>query len=271
MKIFLSYDPLSDEAFAQDLSRALTNSGIDVTSVNLKIEYNDRIPSRVEKFDMSVRGCDHVIVILSKAYVKSLWLRKELNAFYALEVSKMPNLILPVIIEDCEIPSSLDDRIKDGKFADFRGVPFDDGFKQLDSLISKIKRAFVIMKYGERELDEVYEEAMEEVLESYGYTVARADRVARPGEITSQIYEQIDRSEVALADLTGGSPNCYFEAGYAYALKKKRTIFTAKTGTSIPFDIATHHILFWDNEKHLKEMLRKHIEDYILTPGSHAR
>lgn len=266
MKVFLSYEPLADEAFAQKLGKALTESGIQVTSVNLKIEYGDRIPARVEKLEQSVRGCDHVVVILTKAYVNSLWLRKELNAFYALEVSRMPNLILPVLIEECDIPASLDDRIKDGLFADFQNVSFEDGFKRLDSLITRIKRVFVIMKFDDKGLNDVYRNAIEPVIEGYGYTVSRADIVARPGELTAQIYEQIDRSEIALADLSVESPNCYFEAGYAYALKK-HIIFTAREGTMIPFNIATYHILFWKDEKDLRELLREHFEKHIL-PGT---
>lgn len=35
MKVFLSYEPLADEAFAQKMGKALTDSGIQVTSVNL--------------------------------------------------------------------------------------------------------------------------------------------------------------------------------------------------------------------------------------------
>lgn len=267
MRIFLSYEPVADEEFAQKLRHELDASGIQVTSINLKLEYGGRIPTRVDKLDQSVRGCDHVVAVLSKAYMSSLWMQKELHAFFALESAKKPNLILPVILDDCPIPPLLDDRInKDGIVADFRGVSFEEGFGRLDSLISKVRRVFVIMKFEDAELNEVYENAIEPVLEDMEYTVYRVDKIAKPGEITRQIYDEIDRCEVALADLTCDSPNCYFEAGYAYG-QKKNLVLTARKGTHIPFDLATHHILFWEDKKELKELLREHFEKHILPPA----
>ena len=59
-------------------------------------------------------------------------------------------------------------------------------------------------------------------------------------------------------DLSGEKVNVYYELGYADALAKP-LIVTAKEGTQLPFDVKDIPVIFWKNQKGLREQLSKKI------------
>nr|MDQ3818355.1 TIR domain-containing protein [Acidobacteriota bacterium] len=213
MKIFISYESLRNQSFVNRLSNSLREIGVSPSIINLKLMYGDKI---FDHIDQALVNCDQVIVVLSKAYIKSKWHQKELFAFLMKERDTKTDLILPVRIDDCEVPALLEDRI-----IDFRRVPFEKAFNKLAGLISKRRQAFVVMKFGDDRLDSAYEVVIKPALEEFRYSVIRIDEVQDSGTITEQILKQISNSEIVFADLTGERPNCYYEAGYAHALQKE--------------------------------------------------
>lgn len=248
MKVFLSFTP-QDKPFADRLAQSLTDANIEPVSIDLQITYGDQIDKKILK---GSPGFDYVIILLSGTHSKSEWLQNEMLAFIALEKYRGTRIIFPVVIEDCETPLFFKNKIA----ADFRGVPFEDGVKQLLSQISVNRKAFVVMKFGDEDLDSAYLGAMKPVLEAGGYTVKRIDEVPDSGEINDQVRNEIEGSSLVLADLTDERPNCYYEAGYAHALGKK-VVLTAREGTVIHFDLKTHRVIYWKNEQRLRERLTK--------------
>jgi hypothetical protein len=115
--------------------------------------------------------------------------------------------------------------------------------------------------------DEVYDDVVKEVCESYEIRVLRADEVSGPGLIIGDIMSEIFISQLIIADITPSNPNVYFEVGYALAFGKPM-IFLAQKGTSLPFDVAGFRVLFYEDtiggKKKLEERMRKHL-DAILT------
>jgi hypothetical protein len=73
-----------------------------------------------------LKNADYLLVVLSRNSVKSRWVRAELNAALFEEASKQGMAVLPAVIDDCEIPILLRDRI----YADFR-ESFANGLKRL--------------------------------------------------------------------------------------------------------------------------------------------
>jgi hypothetical protein len=53
--------------------------------------------------------------------------------------------------------------------------------------------------------------------------------------------------QLILADLSGGRPNCYYEAGFAHALGKA-IIFAAQQKYTIHFDLANYRFIGWQNQ-----------------------
>lgn len=80
-----------------------------------------------------------------------------------------------------------------------------------------------------------------------------------------RIKEEIERAQFVIADLTDERPSCYFEAGYAEALRKpviyiasKESVVNPKTLTKVHFDIH-RNINTFVNLKQLKEKLDESI------------
>jgi hypothetical protein len=120
-------------------------------------------------------------------------------------------------------------------------------------------QVFVIMKFGNKELDSAYEGVIKPVIEHYEYQCIRIDEIQDSGKITDQVLEYIATSKYILADLSGERPNCYYEAGFAHALGKQ-LIFTIRKADIIHFDLAGYRFIQWDTEAELRRELNKRFE-----------
>jgi hypothetical protein len=124
-------------------------------------------------------------------------------------------------------------------------------------------QAFVVMQFG-AEYDEVYKDVVEEVVKNFEVKALRADEMAGPGLIISDIVREIGSSQLVIADISPtANANVYFEVGYALALNKP-TILLARKGTPLPFDVAGFRVLFYENtiggKGRLENGLRKHLD-----------
>ncbi len=121
------------------------------------------------------------------------------------------------------------------------------------------KKVFVIMKFGDPDLDSVYELAIKPVISLHGFESVRIDEVQDAGMITDQVLEHIATSKYVLADLTGGRPNCYYETGFAHALGKE-LILTVKEPGDIHFDLKGYRFIMWKTAKHLHDLLHERFD-----------
>jgi hypothetical protein len=122
MKIFLSHSS-SDKSFTRILAEDLLEYGFNVWLDEWEIKVGDSITQKIsDGIDESL----YLIIILSKSSVSSKWVKKELNSALSIELDREKVFILPVLIEDCEIPALL----KDKKYADFRSK-YHDGLGEL--------------------------------------------------------------------------------------------------------------------------------------------
>jgi len=121
-KVFISHSH-QDKKFVSQLSIELRKDGIQVWTNEKELAVGENI---AEKITSAINKTDYFIVVLSKNSINSTWVNFELSATRLNEISKQQNIILPVLIEDCEIPFSLRDRV----FSDFR-FSFDEGYVKL--------------------------------------------------------------------------------------------------------------------------------------------
>src|SRR3954447_1800720 len=54
--------------------------------------------------------------------------------------------------------------------------------------------------------------------------------------IINAIVENIQKTQIVIADLTEARPNCYYELGYSHALKKE-TVIISRRAEHIHFDV----------------------------------
>jgi hypothetical protein len=121
-----------------------------------------------------------------------------------------------------------------------------------------LNQIFVVMKFGDCELDSAYEGVIKPLGLEFGYDVLRVDEIQDSGHITEQILQNIGNSKIVLVELTGERPNCYYEAGYAHALRKD-IIFCIREGEHIHFDLASYRFIQWDTEATFRRKLRERL------------
>jgi hypothetical protein len=77
-------------------------------------------------------------------------------------------------------------------------------------------------------------------------TTVRADDVGEPGQITAQAVQHCLKAKAAVADLTGGNPNVYYELSVRHGALLP-VVLIAEEGTKLPFDISQSRVIFFDH------------------------
>lgn len=128
-KVFISHSS-KDREFAVKLASDLHKLGHEPWLDEWEIKVGECIISKIEH---GISEADYVVVVLSPRSVESGWVEKEWKTKYWDEIKQNRALVLPVLIENCEIPPLL----KTKKYADFRKNYF-QGLKSLINAISPI-------------------------------------------------------------------------------------------------------------------------------------
>lgn len=79
---------------------------------------------------------------------------------------------------------------------------------------------------------------------------------ANPHFILDRFTEELRTSHAVLADLTGERPSCYFELGFAEALKIPIRLFAA-AGTPIHQSGHRSDVFFYEGTEHLENLVAK--------------
>lgn len=108
-KVFLSYASEDKDSFVRDFAIKLrAKHGVDLWLDDWEIKLGDSLIDEI--FEGGLKHADVVIIVLSKASVTKPWVRKELNVAAYKRIKEEKKLrIIPVIIEDCEVPEVLID------------------------------------------------------------------------------------------------------------------------------------------------------------------
>jgi hypothetical protein len=120
--VFLSHNH-GDKAFVRRLANDLRDRGVKVWLDEWEMRVGD---SLVERIEAGIREAGYLVVVLSANSVNSPWVIRELNAALAEELGHRGMFILPVLIEDCDVPLF----VRDKMYADFR-YRYSDGFHAL--------------------------------------------------------------------------------------------------------------------------------------------
>lgn len=125
--LFLSHSS-KDKFFVGKLAEKFNEHGVKVWIDEAEIKIGD---SLLEKITEGVKTSDYLVIILSHNSVESNWVQKELQMAMTREILGS-KVILPLLIEKCEIPFFLKDKL----YADFTDPrEFDNAFvKLLDAI-----------------------------------------------------------------------------------------------------------------------------------------
>ena len=121
---------------------------------------------------------------------------------------------------------------------------------------------FVVMPFGGW-FDKYYDDIYKVAIKGAGFEPMRSDELFSSGSVVEQIWEQIGKATVLLADLTGKSPNVFYELGLAHAAHKP-VVLTARSIDDVPFDLRHLRVAIYDvNEPRWSEKLTKVLTDYL--------
>lgn len=126
-QVFISHSS-KDKQFAKWVAVDLANAGHSAWLDEWKIRVGESIPTRVAQ---GIDECDPLIVVLSEHAVVSHWVEREWQAKYWDEVKDGRVRVLPVLLQQCELPTLL--RTK-------RYANFVDGYNRgLEELLAALK------------------------------------------------------------------------------------------------------------------------------------
>jgi hypothetical protein len=97
---------------------------------------------------------------------------------------------------------------------------------------------FVLMPFHE-DFSDIYKYGIRGAAEDIGAYAERVDDQIFETGILDRIYNQINKADVIVADLTGRNANVFYEVGYAHALGKIVLLLT-QSADDIPFDLKHH-------------------------------
>ena len=134
MPVFISYSH-SDGDFANRLATQLVAQNVHVWIDRWELRVGDSLIDRIEQ---AVDGASALLVVLSNASVSSEWCRKELKSGLVRELDERRIIVLPLLIEDCEIPLFLREKV----YADFR-TDFDSGLRDVLEGVASVTNGYL--------------------------------------------------------------------------------------------------------------------------------
>lgn len=121
---------------------------------------------------------------------------------------------------------------------------------------------FVMMPFGPW-FDRYYQEIYIPAIKDAGFEPIRADELFSTGSVVEQIWEQIAKAKILLADLSGKNPNVFYELGLSHAARKP-VVFAASQVDDVPFDLRHLRVIIYDvREPEWAPRLRKSVADYL--------
>jgi hypothetical protein len=120
MPVFISHSS-KDNAFVEKLARHLVQAKTHVWVDTWELKVGE---SLIQKVQDAIKTASALLVALSKASVESEWCKRELSAALMRELDEKRVLLLPLLLEDCDIPMFL----REKRYADFR-TNYDQGLR----------------------------------------------------------------------------------------------------------------------------------------------
>jgi hypothetical protein len=106
-RLFLSY-AAKDKKYAERLAGELKNSGASVWFDEWELQVGDSLRQRI---DEAIAISDYLLILLTPNSINSRWIQAEWRAVFSNELNERAITVIPVLLEDCEIPTDLADRL----------------------------------------------------------------------------------------------------------------------------------------------------------------
>ncbi|HEX2242103.1 MAG TPA: hypothetical protein VHK27_02360 [Gammaproteobacteria bacterium] len=122
-------------------------------------------------------------------------------------------------------------------------------YEELERGTADSRTAFMAMKFGDQELDHIFQTVLVPAVKQTGFDLHRLDSSPRAGLIDDRLRAEILRSRFLMADLRHENLGTYWEADYAEG-RDKPVIYTCRRNVfekaSTHFDTNHHLTVMWD-------------------------
>jgi len=95
---------------------------------------------------------------------------------------------------------------------------------------------FLIMPFGEKWSNDTFD-VIQDIANTTNYKLIRADNLFEPSVIIDDIWREINKAEIIIADITIHNANVFYEIGIAHTLGKRVILIRKDDGQDAPFDI----------------------------------
>lgn len=128
---------------------------------------------------------------------------------------------------------------------------------------------FVLMPF-DTAFNDIYQLGIKAACAEADMYSERVDEQHFEERILDRIYNQINKADYIISDMTGRNPNVFYETGYAHALQKK-VILIVNKADDIPFDLKHHpHIIYNNSISNLKKELLNRLKWFSENPERKA-
>lgn len=126
---------------------------------------------------------------------------------------------------------------------------------------------FVIMPFSS-DLDDLFYYGIHGAIKQMRATCTRIDQVHFTGDILQEIYQNIRKARLIVAEVSQQNSNVFYELGFAHALGKP-VILLAKDVSKTPFDISGFNHIVYKNITDLEQKLTARLKAIIGCPSQH--
>jgi len=128
-KVYLIHATEDKERFVVNFAKALRAKGIDVWLDQWEMKVGDKLIEKM--FDQGIKNASAFLIVLSKNSVTKKWVKEELDTAIVKRI-EAGSKILPIIIEECEIPEALKTTLW------IKILDINDSQKEVDDIIASI-------------------------------------------------------------------------------------------------------------------------------------
>ncbi|MFG0246467.1 MAG: hypothetical protein ACF8MF_10520 [Phycisphaerales bacterium JB052] len=107
-----------------------------------------------------------------------------------------------------------------------------------------LNTCFVLMPFGGY-YDTYYREIYTPAIEAAGLESVRADSLFSSGSVVEQIWDELNKARVLIAELTDKNANVFYELGLSHAIAKPVVIVTGNL-EDVPFDLRHLRVIVYD-------------------------
>ena len=139
-RVFISHSS-KDKAFVEALVEQLKEAGVETWFDAHQLQPGDSI---VQGIQDGLSDSDYLVVVISHNSVASKWVQAELNAAFMRAIEGKGTTLIPIRIDDAELPPLIADRV----YIDFR-ASFMDGLRKLaDRLLIEGSEVKLSRRFG---------------------------------------------------------------------------------------------------------------------------